>query len=636
MKIGETGEAFFVFETDVDDLPDDLQTSPLVSPFLESVGKKDQGPASTALENVPDFDDLGERQLASDSSDWAESDAIVQDSCEPDLPSPKESRKKSESETLNKKEDVREQTHDPEDSIKCSPILERKEKPVQLDAESLQLTVKGKGNYQNLSPTDPTDGDDVREAARAQDPESLLNISNEKHSPSAELLHSPHHLHQGSNQAPGDLMLDMEGYKMAGDTDDDLTRSNIIPQYSSNKHPSPNKLHSKPLSLQPSKTSQTSDDHERLDVKEGEVMEFTKALLTCSERINNRISTLDSTSPTSIEQKINIIVNALENDGHSMLSEPHASRAEGSNPDSQLNEDDAERIMTLERVEDPDGLGAYDKFKLHLAGVSHVFELSLYTLFDDELDSHSLDDTRCRGAHHQGPRPFNRQKFNENRMTFNDFFTRRKQDLKQDLIDEEANILVKYNDQYILTWDNASTALTSMAIYRKSILTLCQSKTLHVIDGAVRIVGETPTDQVPRTPEALTTKMGEEPLVHKRSHSEVPPSTSPKTKTDKSTLPVPASYTRPWSRWWYKNDGTSSSQLHHRHHSEEVFKANEKPTTPSNVSDVLAAQPPAPVSPPDSPRSLPEFEVDRTKEPTSDNDSLVSIFHLSDFDYHLS
>jgi phosphatidate phosphatase LPIN len=31
MKVGETGEAFFVFETD-EDVPDDLLTSPVVGP----------------------------------------------------------------------------------------------------------------------------------------------------------------------------------------------------------------------------------------------------------------------------------------------------------------------------------------------------------------------------------------------------------------------------------------------------------------------------------------------------------------------------------------------------------------------------------------------------------------------------
>lgn len=34
MKVGETGEAFFVFETD-EDVPDDLQTSPISSPIQQ-------------------------------------------------------------------------------------------------------------------------------------------------------------------------------------------------------------------------------------------------------------------------------------------------------------------------------------------------------------------------------------------------------------------------------------------------------------------------------------------------------------------------------------------------------------------------------------------------------------------------
>lgn len=34
MKVGETGEAFFVFETDAD-VPEDLQTSPLAGPMMD-------------------------------------------------------------------------------------------------------------------------------------------------------------------------------------------------------------------------------------------------------------------------------------------------------------------------------------------------------------------------------------------------------------------------------------------------------------------------------------------------------------------------------------------------------------------------------------------------------------------------
>lgn len=34
MKVGETGEAFFVFETDAE-LPEDMQTSPLTGPLSD-------------------------------------------------------------------------------------------------------------------------------------------------------------------------------------------------------------------------------------------------------------------------------------------------------------------------------------------------------------------------------------------------------------------------------------------------------------------------------------------------------------------------------------------------------------------------------------------------------------------------
>jgi hypothetical protein len=41
MKVGETGEAFFVFETE-DDVPADMQTSPLAGPLSDD-GRSDAG-----------------------------------------------------------------------------------------------------------------------------------------------------------------------------------------------------------------------------------------------------------------------------------------------------------------------------------------------------------------------------------------------------------------------------------------------------------------------------------------------------------------------------------------------------------------------------------------------------------------
>lgn len=53
MKLGEGGEAFFVFET-TDDIPESLQTSPLVSPAASPTLRGEESSAS----NEPDFLDL--------------------------------------------------------------------------------------------------------------------------------------------------------------------------------------------------------------------------------------------------------------------------------------------------------------------------------------------------------------------------------------------------------------------------------------------------------------------------------------------------------------------------------------------------------------------------------------------------
>lgn len=56
MKLGEGGEAFFVFET-LDEIPEDLQTSPIVSPATSPHGiTKDTSSLSTLQE--PDFLDI--------------------------------------------------------------------------------------------------------------------------------------------------------------------------------------------------------------------------------------------------------------------------------------------------------------------------------------------------------------------------------------------------------------------------------------------------------------------------------------------------------------------------------------------------------------------------------------------------
>ncbi len=58
MKLGDGGEAFFVFETS-DDIPEGLQTSPLVSPAAspETLSSKNAVPTTSLQE--PEYLDLG-------------------------------------------------------------------------------------------------------------------------------------------------------------------------------------------------------------------------------------------------------------------------------------------------------------------------------------------------------------------------------------------------------------------------------------------------------------------------------------------------------------------------------------------------------------------------------------------------
>ena len=71
MKLGEGGEAFFVFETS-DEIPASLQTSPIVSPATSPPGLIVHGaPSGTTLQE-PEFLDL-----ATDGQENANSDAVL-------------------------------------------------------------------------------------------------------------------------------------------------------------------------------------------------------------------------------------------------------------------------------------------------------------------------------------------------------------------------------------------------------------------------------------------------------------------------------------------------------------------------------------------------------------------------------
>ena len=72
MKLGEEGEAFFVFETSID-VPESLQTSPLVSPALLPKPSPGQESASSSLQE-PDFLDLDVQRRSSRSNSHSTSE----------------------------------------------------------------------------------------------------------------------------------------------------------------------------------------------------------------------------------------------------------------------------------------------------------------------------------------------------------------------------------------------------------------------------------------------------------------------------------------------------------------------------------------------------------------------------------
>lgn len=73
MKLGEGGEAFFVFETS-NEVPESLQTSPLVSPALRPKSSPGQDSVASSLQE-PDYLDLDVQNRPSRSFSQSRADA---------------------------------------------------------------------------------------------------------------------------------------------------------------------------------------------------------------------------------------------------------------------------------------------------------------------------------------------------------------------------------------------------------------------------------------------------------------------------------------------------------------------------------------------------------------------------------
>ena len=72
MKLGEGGEAFFVFATS-EEIPESLQTSPIISPATSPQGLPSRDDASSATLQEPDFLDL-----STDGANDRKTNAVLQ------------------------------------------------------------------------------------------------------------------------------------------------------------------------------------------------------------------------------------------------------------------------------------------------------------------------------------------------------------------------------------------------------------------------------------------------------------------------------------------------------------------------------------------------------------------------------
>ncbi|PLW08431.1 hypothetical protein PCASD_21435 [Puccinia coronata f. sp. avenae] len=569
MKIGDTGEAFFVFETDVEDLPDDLQTSPLVSPVLKST----QTPSASAqdstnqqeLETVPDFADLGEPQL---ESSQARRNSSTPQKGQTDPPTALTDNKRNSTEPLPDETVHEEKPHDPKHSNQ--PDLTSDENSWLHTGElapSLKRGLEGK------SPKRRNESESVekkrRESQRPRRSNTILDLSvSQTDRPDDSAPHT------ATSLPTADLMLDMDGYKMT--------------------HEAPNsgERNLRDLAIDPSSQednfNQSGSDGNRkfsedsaISLQENLVMEFTTALLRCSETINRCYFGASGSHP-ELETNENVIVHVVENQ-------------QDSNGAASKMEHDCEGLIIVEYVEDKNGFRGFDRFKIQSNGTWHVFEISLFSISHD-------DHTSGISGQRRGFRHYNHQKFKENRLTFEDFFTLKSDTavegtLRKDLLDDETNFIVRYNEKFTLTWENASTALTSLGICRKSIINLSQSQLSKVVRSA---------------PRNDTAANGSSPRFHDDSKLETNGSdridSGHSTHTDNSSLPPPTSYTRTWTRWWYKSDRLVPNGPNRQRLSSAASAdtwSQDRPVGSPTTGGATNTKVSPDTSPPGSPRSLP-------------------------------
>ncbi|MBW0482408.1 hypothetical protein O181_022123 [Austropuccinia psidii MF-1] len=556
MKIGETGEAFFVFETDVDNLPDELQTSPLVSPVLKSTDTPStDSQASTAHQEfslVPDFDDLGERQLQSNKQKWdLQKDTSLQHSHSSSFDQSSSDPIQSLSHLALHSDQKAFQTQTSQNKL----LAEEKSwfEVIQVSSKNLEL--------EGSNPSNGQMGQNSNQPVETLSSSPISNSSQVK---------VPTGQHLTLSSSAGDLMLDIEGYKMAEDrvNHSKQSQNNQIIQPS---HPS-TPIASTIASRWPSGQNHESSEDLPEELPEEQVMEFTKALLRCSEQINRCFFGTGARCETEKDSMKN-----HDKEGHGNLME-----------EAVHNGGQCLDLIIVENCQAENGLGPFDRFKIEVNGISHAFEISILEISDENFEENLLSQPQSsRSAPVQ--QSYNHQKFRENLLKFEDFFRRDphpcvQKKISMDSLDDETNFIVKYNQKYILTWNNASTALTSLGIYRKSILALTEHQVIKVVQGSFnhsKALPEQNSQSHFETSNSITQPLSDNATLNHNTQTHDPQLT---TSLSSSSLPQPpSSFSRPWTRWWYKSDSQVSTESQHQRNSSNDTWTQDTTSSPEPI-----------------------------------------------------
>ncbi|GEM06033.1 lipin 1 [Rhodotorula toruloides] len=234
------------------------------------------------------------------------------------------------------------------------------------------------------------------------------------------------HEYGGAPEDTGGLMLDVSGYKLESEKDEEK-----------------GKLKGAEQELR---------DVNRLDLdekSEKEVMLFTQALLQSTDpsTLRSLFGEDDATSRASSPVP-HLDLDKADGGGDS-ADRKIGPRPRASSP-RPVSVSDLQSIHAESDIASSPDDGVYHatpkQFTLRTGGTVHVFELSL-----------------CgTDAFAQVNKTVADRLFAEHQITFNEF-------LEQDSIPDNPDLVVKYAGRY-LTWDNASPVLASLAVYRKSLL----------------------------------------------------------------------------------------------------------------------------------------------------------------------